>query len=173
MPVLGLELRASYLLCRRFITWVPPSDLFALVILEIGSYFVHRSAWTAGTGMTDMHHHVEVFFFFSPIEIESHKYFCSGCPGTTSLVRMTGTHYCAYLLVEMGVLQTICPGWHQTVSLPTSASQVTKITSMSHQCLALSVCWMSKWIILRKSIHQLIIVKYVLESKRVSLLWFF
>jgi hypothetical protein len=32
-----------------------------------------------------------------------------------------------------GILQTICPGWPQTMILPISASQIARITDMSHR----------------------------------------
>jgi hypothetical protein len=35
-----------------------------------------------------------------------------------------------------GVLQTICPAWPQTLILPISASQVDRITGVSHRCQA-------------------------------------
>jgi hypothetical protein len=35
-----------------------------------------------------------------------------------------------------GFLWTVCPGWPQTAILPISASQVARITGMSHHCLA-------------------------------------
>jgi hypothetical protein len=37
------------------------------------------------------------------------------------------------VILEMGVLLTICPGWPQTTILLISASQVARITSISHQ----------------------------------------
>jgi hypothetical protein len=36
-------------------------------------------------------------------------------------------------------LKTVCPGWLQTVILLISASQVARLTGMSHQCLAINV----------------------------------
>jgi hypothetical protein len=40
---------------------------------------------------------------------------------------MVDRYHCLQLLVEMGVLQTVSPGWPQTVILPISASQVARI----------------------------------------------
>jgi hypothetical protein len=36
------------------------------------------------------------------------------------------------LILEMGVLRTICPGWPRTLILLISASQVTRIIDVSH-----------------------------------------
>jgi hypothetical protein len=46
LAVLEFELRASCLQGRCSTTSITPSDLFALVILEIGSCFLARPAWT-------------------------------------------------------------------------------------------------------------------------------
>jgi hypothetical protein len=49
------------------------------------------------------------------------------------------------------VSQTFCSGWPQTLILPISASQVIRITGVSHECPALStflmpaVCPLHKW----------------------------
>jgi hypothetical protein len=37
------------------------------------------------------------------------------------------------VVLEMGISQSICPGGPQTTILPISASQVARITGMSHQ----------------------------------------
>jgi hypothetical protein len=42
----------------------------------------------------------------------------------------------AVVILEMGVSRTICLGWPQTMILPILASQVARITSVSHQRLA-------------------------------------
>jgi hypothetical protein len=42
-------------------------------------------------------------------------------------------HHTHHFSVEMGSLKLFCPGWPGTTVLPFSASQVTKITGMSHQ----------------------------------------
>jgi hypothetical protein len=42
--VLGFELRAFCLVSRQ--TWAPPPALFTLVILDTGSHFLPRPAWT-------------------------------------------------------------------------------------------------------------------------------
>jgi hypothetical protein len=42
----------------------------------------------------------------------------------------------ALVILEMGVIQTICLGCPSTVILPISASQVARITGMSHCLLA-------------------------------------
>jgi hypothetical protein len=44
--------------------------------------------------------------------------------------------YFALVILEMGILWTICPGWPQIVIFPISASQVARITGISHQQLA-------------------------------------
>jgi hypothetical protein len=49
---------------------------------------------------------------------------------------MDPVHFALFIL-EMGVSQTICPGWPQIVNLPISAFQVARITGVSHQRLAL------------------------------------
>jgi hypothetical protein len=46
-------------------------------------------------------------------------------------------HHYVQPLVEMGSCSLFCLGWHQTVIYPTSASQVARITGVSHWQLAL------------------------------------
>jgi hypothetical protein len=41
----------------------------------------------------------------------------------------------ALVILEMGISQTICPGWHWTEILPISASQEARIIGVSHQWL--------------------------------------
>jgi cytochrome bd-type quinol oxidase subunit 1 len=45
-------------------------------------------------------------------------------------------HFAVFTL-EMGVLQTICPGWPWTVILQISSSHIARITGMGHWCPAL------------------------------------
>jgi hypothetical protein len=49
---------------------------------------------------------------------------------------MTVAQHHAQLLVEMGVSQTLCPGWPQTVIFPISAFQVARMKGRRHRCLA-------------------------------------
>jgi hypothetical protein len=49
-----------------------------------------------------------------------------------ALAGMTVVHLCTQLLVEMGVLQTFCLGWSQTMILPISDSQVSRIVGCKH-----------------------------------------
>jgi hypothetical protein len=46
LVVLGVRRKALHLVGRYSITWATPSDLFTLVIFEIGSCFMPRLAWT-------------------------------------------------------------------------------------------------------------------------------
>jgi hypothetical protein len=73
--------------------------------------------------------------------MESHKLLLKlawNCvPSYLSLLHsLTGTHHCVHLLVEMGILQTLCLVWPPTVILLISTSQVAKITGVSYWCLA-------------------------------------
>jgi hypothetical protein len=45
----------------------------------------------------------------------------------------------------MELLQTVFPGWPQAIFLLISASQVGRITGMSHQCLVISPLFKSKY----------------------------
>jgi hypothetical protein len=49
------------------------------------------------------------------------------------------SHTCSPFLFMLfwrwGVSRTICPDWSWSISLPISASQVSRITGVSHQCL--------------------------------------
>jgi hypothetical protein len=48
---------------------------------------------------------------------------------------MIGMHHLQYpdfLLVDVQVWRTFCPGWPLTTILPISTSQVAKITGLSH-----------------------------------------
>jgi hypothetical protein len=57
---------------------------------------------------------------------------------------MTSAYHCAQLFIGWDrVLQTFCPGWLWTSILPISASQITRIISMSHYTgiLTLLDCW--------------------------------
>jgi hypothetical protein len=49
--------------------------------------------------------------------------------------------------LEMGIAQTICPGWPQTAISLISASQVARMTGVSHWCLAIwfFMCPLSGW----------------------------
>jgi hypothetical protein len=40
------------------------------------------------------------------------------------------------IILEKGVSWTVCPGWLQTLTLPVLASQVARITGVSHQHFA-------------------------------------
>jgi hypothetical protein len=79
--ILGFDLMASCLLGRHSITWAFPVALVALVILEIGSFFLSKPAWTYILFYTSHHHWDDrcmppssAFFFGS---------FYPGWPGTT------------------------------------------------------------------------------------------
>jgi hypothetical protein len=81
--MLGFELRDSCLPGRYSITQITPSALFALVILETGSRFLPRLAWTfiflfytsgVVARMTNAYHHVHVTM---SIEMGSHNLFFS------------------------------------------------------------------------------------------------
>jgi hypothetical protein len=93
------------------------SPLFALVILEIGSSFLFRLAWS--------YHRVKLL---------------------TSIVGMTGEHHHTQLFsVKMGSFKLFCLGWPETSFFPISASQVAKITGVSHCNLALPCFFMDYW----------------------------
>jgi hypothetical protein len=49
-----------------------------------------------------------------------------------SIVGMTGTHHCAQLLVEAGSHENFLLGLASAMTLPISASQVDRITGLSH-----------------------------------------
>jgi hypothetical protein len=52
-----------------------------------------------------------------------------------AVARMTGISHLAFFLLRWGSL-SLCPGWPGTGIFPISASQVARITGMSHWCLA-------------------------------------
>jgi hypothetical protein len=66
-----------------------PPALFALVILEKGSCFLHRSVWTV------------IVLFYTP-----------------AVGGVTGTHHCAQLLIETGDLVNFLHGVASNLSLP-------------------------------------------------------
>jgi hypothetical protein len=53
-----------------------------------------------------------------------------------TITGMTGMCRHAQLSVEIGVLQTFCPGWSWTTIFLISISQVAKVTGVSHWCPA-------------------------------------
>jgi hypothetical protein len=66
---------------------------------------------------------VPVYFIFIIFEIGSPL--CSGQPGgpkiySSIIAGMTDAYHYTQQLVEMGVSQTFCPGWHLTTILPSS-----------------------------------------------------
>jgi hypothetical protein len=104
-----------------------PSVLFALVILEAGSHFLLKMAWTTShwdnryTPPHSIFHWNGVSLSQSPIWLG-----------------MTGDHNSpSYWLRRGGVSQTSWWGWPGTTILPISASQVARIIGMSHLDLAL------------------------------------
>jgi hypothetical protein len=80
-----------------------PLAPFSLVIFRIGSHFIPGPRW------------IEILLFV--------------LPGITG---MMGVYHHTQPLVEMGVSQTFCPGWPQTLILPISASNVARIIGVSH-----------------------------------------
>jgi hypothetical protein len=66
--------------------------------------------------------------------------FCSGQPGPLSfcftlpaIAEMTGAHNDTQLFsFEMGSHEHFCQGWPQTMIYPISASEIARITGMSH-----------------------------------------
>jgi hypothetical protein len=48
------------------------------------------------------------------------------------------------IILEMGVSQTICPGWPQTAILLISACEVARIKGISHQCWASTLLCLAK-----------------------------
>jgi hypothetical protein len=94
--VLEFELRALHLLGRYSITWVTSLALFALVIFQIGSYFI------LGGGLD-----------------------CDPPIYASQVSGMTGTHHHTWLFIGWrGVLWTFCLGWPGTMILLISTSQV-------------------------------------------------
>jgi hypothetical protein len=89
---------------RCSVDWTIPPALFFPVILDIGSCFLHRLAWTAILLFCTSHH-------------------C--CNDTYVPV-------CSVFFHWDKVSWTFCPGWPQTATLQISASQVAKIIGVSH-----------------------------------------
>jgi hypothetical protein len=81
--------------------------LFAMVNLETGSHFIPRPAWTA------------VLLFVLP-----------------HIAEMTGVSHWTQLLTEMMSCEVFGLTWPWTMIFLVSASQVTRIISVSHQYLA-------------------------------------
>jgi hypothetical protein len=106
LAVLSIEFRTSCLLDRHSTAWDTPPFLFALVILETGSHFLPRPAWTMILPFYtyDCHWNDRLMppclAFFSDWDGGLTNYFCLHCPGK--------------------------------VILPISASQVARITGVSH-----------------------------------------
>jgi hypothetical protein len=106
--VLWFEFRASHLQGRHSTTWATLLPHFALVILEIGSHFLPRLAWTTILLFHTIHHH------WYDRYIPSHA---------------------AFLHWDAGIMNFFCLGWPWTLILQISASKIDRITGISHQCL--------------------------------------
>jgi hypothetical protein len=113
---------------------------FTLVIWEIGSRFLHMLVWIVILLFcASLYHLGDRNASYSAFSMKmgsqqsflpSRAWYCD--PPDLSFL-MTGVCYCAQLLIEIGSHKLFCPGLPGTEILPISASQVTSITSMSHQ----------------------------------------
>jgi hypothetical protein len=74
-----------------------------------------------------------IFFFLVGLGLNSGLHTCK----VGALMLETHIQYILlWLFWRWGVSQTTCPGWPWTLILLISASQVARITGVSHQCLA-------------------------------------
>jgi hypothetical protein len=144
----GFELRTLSLLGKCSTSWATPLDLFSLVILEIGSHFLPKLAWTLILLFYASHYtwddrHVPpcpTFFhwdgvlqtFFLPRLVWNYDPPYLSLPST-----LDGRHVPLQPAIGCnGVSQAFCPDWLQTLILLISTSQVDRITGMNHQCQA-------------------------------------
>jgi hypothetical protein len=110
--------------------------LFALVILEIGSYLLPNLAWTTMqlvtvpsiiAGVTSVHHPISRFFHWDGV---SHQ-----MGADLSLLYSLGwqtTPPCPAIVWNGIYLMNFCPSWPWTTRLLISVSQEARITGMSH-----------------------------------------
>jgi hypothetical protein len=82
--------------------------------------------------LLSMYHNVKSSFLLLRLEFELRALCLQSRHSTTWL---TPTVHFALDILEMGVLRTICPGYPWTMILWVSASQVDRITGMSHQII--------------------------------------
>jgi hypothetical protein len=145
LSVLELELRASSLLGRYSTTWAIPPGLFVLVILETRSHFCPGQPGSQASysmlptiaGMTGTCNMPSFFL----LRWGSHKLFFFAWAGLdydpSDLSLLGSRGWQAYVTIGWdGILWTFCLGWPQTTILLILAFQVSKITGVSHQCLA-------------------------------------
>jgi hypothetical protein len=144
LVVLGFELRALYLLGRYKATWAMPPPFFG------SSYFWDRvilnfAVWQWSSyfrlptidGMTGAHHHAKLFLCllrwglanFFPLDLSLHV---AGWQ-----VHITTIAWESSLMI-----------WPWITVLPISASQVTRITSVSHCCPAFCFLNMGRTVVL-------------------------
>jgi hypothetical protein len=146
LEVVGFKLRALCLLGRHSTAWATPLALFALIILEIGSCFLPRAAWT-----------MILLFFCVPLSLgwqvcATTKGFFSPRWGTASfpwgnqgwpetIILPISAYLIAWDDRGMPLSPIIgwvigCQGWPCTMILLIPSSRVAKTIGVSHWCLA-------------------------------------